>query len=158
MAISKAPNLCGLNTLQDDCLNKFDTLTEDVLTQVVGAADANASAIVDSIKGNLTPLTNSLKQMIPELPSVPNINFQSELKSLQSLVVGSAQYVAKLATIKSQFGSLIDLDSLDLTTVDACSLDNLTLQAGKVISQASDITQSIVKGVSEKAPTQKTYS
>ena len=78
--------------------------------------------------------------MLPELPDIPNINMQAELKALNNLTEGSAQYVEKLATLKTQFGSAIDLDSLDLANVDICSLDNISLtSAGEVLTQSKDV-------------------
>ena len=149
MAIVKVPNLCGANTLQDELLSKVEDTSVEALNQIDSAIDAEASDIINSISESLTPLTKSLTDMIPALPDTPNINFQAELKALQDFTVGSAQYIEKLATLKSQFGSVIDLDSLDLTTVEACSLDNLTLQGTKIITQAKDIAMSTVPGSTE---------
>ena len=149
MAFVKVPNLCGASALQDELLNKFDTLQTDSLNKIENALDEEASDILDNIETALTPLGKSITDMIPSLPDTPNINFQAELKALQDFTVGSAQYIEKLATLKSQFGSVIDLDSLDLTTVEACSLDNLTLQGTKIVTQAKDIAMSTVPGSTE---------
>lgn len=149
MAFVKVPNLCGASALQDELLNKFDTLQTDSLNKIENALDEEASDILDNIETALTPLGKSITDMIPPLPDIPNINFQAELKALQDFSVGSIQYVEKLATLKGQFGSVIDLDSLDLTTIDACSLDNLTLQGEKVISQSKDIIMSLEPGSTE---------
>mgnify|MGYP003309716582 CR=1 FL=1 len=73
-----------------------------------------------------------------------------QLKSLQNLQVGSAGYLNKVATLKSQFGSLVDLDALgDLSKVDACSLDNLSLPSGTStpIKQSADVILANAKEV-----------
>ena len=44
------------------------------------------------------------------------------------------------STLKTQFGSAIDLDSLDLANVDVCSLDNISLSSGgEAVTQAKDV-------------------
>tara|TARA_B100000519_G_C13989715_1_gene318650 strand:+ start:97 stop:642 length:546 start_codon:yes stop_codon:yes gene_type:complete len=137
----KTGNLCGASTLQNDILGNFDSLKSGLANQVQGTI-ASASDIASGIEGNLTSLKNSITSMLPELPDTPNINFQSELKALQNLQVGSAAYLSKFASLKSQFGNLIDLDALgDLSKVDACSLDNLSLPSGTItpIKQSADV-------------------
>ena len=124
------------------------------MTSLVGnqieAAGLNLDEGKDQLDaGELRVLAVMSDERMSALPDTPNINFQAELKALQDFTVGSAQYIEKLATLKSQFGSVIDLDSLDLTTVEACSLDNLTLQGTKIITQAKDIAMSTVPGSTE---------
>ena len=103
----KSGDLCGESSLQGDVLGSFDTLKSGVTDSVTGTI-GNPSDITSAIEGNLTSLKTSVTSMLPELPDAPNINFQSELKSLQNLQVGSAGYLNKVATLKSQFGSLVD--------------------------------------------------
>ena len=136
----KVPDLCGAGSSFDSVLGEVDNLSNQALNQIDGAIDAEASDIIDSISASLTPLANSITGMLPPLPDVPNINMQAELKALNNLTVGSAQYIEKLATIKTQFGSAIDLDSLDLANVDVCSLDNISLtSAGEALTQSKDV-------------------
>ena len=136
----KVPDLCGAGSSFDSVLGEVDNLSNQALNQIDGAIDAEASDIIDSISASLTPLVNSITGMLPPLPDVPNINMQAELKALNNLTVGSAQYIEKLATIKTQFGSTIDLDSLDLANVDVCSLDNISLSSGgEALTQAKDV-------------------
>ena len=127
----KVPDLCGAGSSFDSVLGEVDNLSNQALNKIDGAIDLDAS---------LTPLANSITGMLPPLPDVPNINMQAELKALNNLTVGSAQYIEKLATIKTQFGSTIDLDSLDLANVDICSLDNISLSSGgEALTQAKDV-------------------
>ena len=149
MAFVKVPNLCGANALQDELLKKTEDAITEAINNTVNASDEDASTSIDKIKEKATAQTKSITDMIPRLPDTPNINFQAELKSLQEFQTGSLQYIQKLATLKGQFGSVIDLDNLDLTTVEACSLDNLTLQGTKVVTQAKDIAMSTVPGSTE---------
>ena len=73
-----------------------------------------------------------------------------ELKLLANLDVGSFGYLSKFASLKSQFGNLIDLDVLgDLKSIDICSLDNLSLPSGAAepIKQSADVIQATAKEV-----------
>ena len=120
----KVPDLCGAGSLFDEALGQFDTLQTQALNQIDGAIDTEASAIIDNISTQATPLVNKIGGMLPELPDIPNINFQAELKGLDNLVAGSEQYLAKAAQLKSQFGGSIDgIDSLisDVANIDICS-------------------------------------
>ena len=136
----KVPDLCGAGSSFDSVLGEVDNLSNQALNKIDGAIDLDASSIIGDIETSLTPLANSITGMLPPLPDVPNINMQAELKALNNLTVGSAQYIEKLATIKTQFGSTIDLDSLDLANVDICSLDNISLSSGgEALTQAKDV-------------------
>jgi len=136
----KVPDLCGAGSAFDSVLTDVDGLANEALNKIEGAIDTDASDIISDIQTKLTPLANSITGMLPELPDIPNINMQAELKALNNLTEGSAQYVEKLATLKTQFGSAIDLDSLDLANVDICSLDNISLtSAGEVLTQSKDV-------------------
>ena len=136
----KVPDLCGAGSAFDSVLTDIDGLSNEALNKIEGAIDTEASDIISDIQTKLTPLANSITGMLPELPDIPNINMQAELKALNNLTEGSAQYVEKLATLKTQFGSAIDLDSLDLANVDICSLDNISLtSAGEVLTQSKDV-------------------
>ena len=155
----KSGDLCGASSLQGDVLGSFDTLKSGVTDSVTGTI-GNPSDITSAIEGNLTSLKTSVTSMLPELPDAPNINFQSELKSLQNLQVGSAGYLNKVATLKSQFGSLVDLDALgDLSKVDACSLDNLSLPSGTStpIKQSADVILANAKEVVTTKPSIKKF-
>jgi hypothetical protein len=141
----KVPDLCGAGSSFDSVLGEVDNLSNQALNKIDGAIDLDASSIIGDIETSLTPLANSITGMLPPLPDVPNINMQAELKALNNLTAGSAQYVEKFATLKTQFGSAIDLDSLDLANVDVCSLDNIPLPSGgEAVTQAKDAKVSFV--------------
>jgi hypothetical protein len=136
----KVPDLCGAGSSFDSVLGEVDNLSNQALNKIDGAIDLDASSIIGDIETSLTPLANSITGMLPPLPDVPNINMQAELKALNNLTAGSAQYVEKFATLKTQFGGAIDLDSLDLANVDVCSLDNISLSSGgEAVTQAKDV-------------------
>ena len=145
----KQDGFCGASSLQGDVLGSLDTLKSG-LTDAVSGTIGNASDITSAIEGNLINLKTKVTGMVGELNITPNINLQSELKSLVNLDIGSFGYLSKFASLKSQFGNLIDLDALgDLKSIDICSLDNLSLPSGATepIKQSADVIQATVKEV-----------
>ena len=145
----KQDGFCGASSLQGDVLGSLDTLKSG-LTDAVSGAVGSASDIASVVEGNLTSLKTKVTASLGELNITPNINLQSELKSLANLDVGSFGYLSKFASLKSQFGNLIDLDVLgDLKSIDICSLDNLSLPSGEteVITQSADVILATTKEV-----------
>ena len=158
----KVPDLCGAGSLFDEALGQFDTLQTEALNEINSAIDTDPSAIIDKISAQATPLVNKIGGMLPELPDVPNINFQAELKALNNLVAGSEQYLAKAELLKSQFGGSIDgIDSLisDVANTDICSLDNFSLSSdGTVAKNAKDVFQAVKKEGTETLATIKNFN
>ena len=145
----KQDGFCGASSLQGDVLGSLDTLKSG-LTDAVSGAVGSASDIASAVEGNLTSLKTKVTGMVGELPEIPSVNLQSELKLLANLDVGSFGYLSKFASLKSQFGNLIDLDALgDLKSIDICSLDNLSLPSGatEVIKESADVIQATAKEV-----------
>ena len=145
----KQDGFCGASSLQGDVLGSLDTLKSG-LTDAVSGAVGSASDIASAVEGNLTNLKTKVTGMVGELPEIPSINLQSELKSLANLDIGSFGYLSKFANLKSQFGNFIDLDALgDLKSIDICSLDNLSLPSGatEVIKESADVIQATAKEV-----------
>ena len=145
----KQDGFCGASSLQGDVLGSLDTLKSG-LTDAVSGAVGSASDIASAVEGNLTNLKTKVTASLGELNITPNINLQSELKSLANLDIGSFGYLSKFANLKSQFGNFIDLDALgDLKSIDICSLDNLSLPSGEteVITQSADVILATTKEV-----------
>ena len=146
---SVATGACGGVSLQNDVLGDFSNLTSDLSGAVEGVV-GSASNIASSLESKLTSYKSKVTSMIPELPEIPSINLQAELASLANLDVGSFGYLSKFASLKSQFGNLIDLDSLgDLKSIDICSLDNLSIPSGatKPITLSADVILATTKEV-----------
>jgi len=145
----KQDGFCGASSLQGDVLGSLDTLKSG-LTDAVSGTIGNASDIASVVEGNLTSLKTKVTASLGELNITPSVNLQSELKLLANLDVGSFGYLSKFASLKSQFGNLIDLDALgDLKSIDICSLDNLSLPSGATepIKQSADVIQATTKEV-----------
>ena len=117
MADFTTADLEGANEL----LNKTLTDALALKDQLVASHGADATALLNSLQSKITDLQSSLLNMIPELPTVPNVNMQSEIATLVNFDVstpqGIEQYTTQVANITSQFGTAmadkgLDIDSL----------------------------------------------
>jgi len=136
--------LAGVNSLKDKAKAQFADVTID------------ASAIKSAVEGEVTGLVGKLSAMLPELPTIPNLNAQSAFAGLADLdptaVAGIKASVAKVKSLKESFGGAIDItDSLVEQVkagVDVGSLmPNIELGIdGKFIELPAGISFSTVAG------------
>jgi len=134
----KTPNLCGANESLNNILSAQDDMKKTLKSSIAGGLDA--SALATAVGANLDTLKANITGLLPELPTIPDINLQSELTSLLALPVGSAQYLSKLASLRTQFGDALSLQGLDFDSlipdlvsggIDVCSsVPNLSLPSG----------------------------
>ena len=134
----KTPNLCGANESLNNILSAQDDMKKTLKSSITGGLDA--SALATAVGANLDTLKTNITGLLPELPTIPDINLQSELTSLLALPVGSAQYLSKLASLRTQFGDALSLQGFDFDSlipdlisgkVDFCSsVPNLSLPSG----------------------------
>ena len=144
MADFTTANLCG----GSDKLNKILTDVKTLKDGIIAKHGADASAALSTVETLVTDVTASLKDMIPELPTIPNINVQAEFEELKSIVdtttkAGKAQYDAKVESIKGQFGDTLKANGIDVDDMskqvkegiaDACdAIPNLQIAAGESI-------------------------
>ena len=113
------PNLAGANEAFNDLVKKIDIVKDDVLAGL----EVDASALASTLSADLTSLTAELRDFVPELPALPDINLQSQLSSLSGLDVGSSQYNNLLGSITDNFGTALTSagSSLDSLVSDAAS-------------------------------------
>lgn len=134
----KTPNLCGANQSLNNILSAQDDMKNTLKNSITGGLDA--SALASAVGANLDTLKANITGILPELPTIPDINLQSELTSLLALPVGGALYLSKLASLRSQFGDALSLQGFDFDSLipdlvsgnlDVCSdVPNLTLPSG----------------------------
>ena len=98
-----APNLCGANPDFNKLMSQFDIIK----AEIASGLDIDASTLAGKLNTALTQLETDLRAMVPSLPTLPAVNFQSEVTSLATLPIGSQAYINKLATITSQFGDAL---------------------------------------------------
>jgi len=121
----KTPNLCGASTEFNSLLSTFDSLENDLLNGLETAASTLSSTLGTGLDSLISDFSDF---GIPELPTLPNINLQSQLTSLASLDISSVeglnQYNSLLSDITTQFGDALSTAgfSLDSLVSDATSL------------------------------------
>ena len=161
MADFTTANLEGANEL----FNKTATDAKALKDQLVAQHGADASTMKAAVESKVADLQTSLSSMIPEVPTVPNVNMQGEFAGLADIDIstpqGLEQYKAQVSNIESQFGTAmkdkgLDIDSL-ATEIQAGGdvgdlLPNLQLADGETIpiELPSNISIPSIEAIKEK--------
>ena len=124
----KTPDLPGAS----DVYNKIASKVDAVEKSVMGKLDSTASVLKSSLEPDLLDLKAKVQGMIPELPTVPSLNLQSEITALSNLTVGSDAYTAKLATIGTSFGSAITAGGYNLDSIASAGASALAAATGSL--------------------------
>ena len=127
MANLKIPNLCGANAEFNAVQTKFESLLSDA----VAGLESGASSLASTLDSAAASLTSDLRDLIPEVPSLPEVNLQSLLTSLSSLTPGTSDYIALLAKIKTDFETEL--------TAAGQSLDTLVTNARAQLDGGGDL-------------------
>jgi len=122
------PNLAGANEAFNDLVKKIDVVKDDVLAGL----EVDASALASTLSADLTSLTAELRDFVPELPALPDINLQSQLSSLSGLDVGSSQYNNLLGSITDNFGTAL--------TSAGSSLGSLVSDAASAVAGSNTLS------------------
>ena len=69
------PNLAGASEVFNGYVSKVNIIKDDVLAGL----EVDASALASTLTPELTALTAELRDFMPELPALPDINLQSQL-------------------------------------------------------------------------------
>jgi len=119
MADYTIPNLAGASEVFNGFAKKLDAVKDSMLAGL----EVDASTLASTMSADLTSLTTELRDFMPELPALPDINLQSQLSSLSGLDVGSSQYNTLLSGITDNFGTAVTAagSSLDSFVSDAAS-------------------------------------
>ena len=161
MAIPKfnIPNLCGASPELNNALSKIADLKDSINVNI----NLNASAAADALNSKLADVKAGLDGLAPDLPAIPNVNFQSELTSLVSdfdlsTPQGLLDFNIKKIELEGKFGDALtkagkSFDSLisDATSAvagggDVCALaPNLELPAGVTAEEIKEGTAAAVE-------------
>jgi len=161
----KTPNLAGANA----AFNSFATKLESIQDNMISGLEAQASELAGTLSTELTELTTTLRDMMPAVPTIPDVNLQSKLTSLAGFTPGSDQYNSLLSDVTSSFDSALtaggySLDSLVTSATDAVG-DGVTLSGvvpnfaiaadglSGAIEKANAVLQATEDSVTEEAST-----
>ena len=126
---------CGAN-LNLDAITSASTDLKDSLKSKLGGAGTftSASDLKSLVDGKASTLTAQVTELLPTLPTVPPLSFQSELTALAGINLSSPQgvldYQSKLSSITENFGSALSSGGFNL--------DDLVAQAAPALSTATD--------------------
>ena len=160
MADFTTANIQGANAKLNKSLNDAKALKDSLLANHGG----DASTILASLQSKVTDLASSFADMIPELPSVPNINMQSEFSQLTNFDIGTPQYQSQVASITAQFGTAMKDKGLDIESLASqiqaggdvgALLPNLQIPDGEIIpiELPAEVSLPSVEAVEEKIST-----
>ena len=113
MAVFSNNNLQGANEKLNKALTDAKALKDSLLANHGG----DASTILASVESKVSNLVSSFADMIPELPTIPNINMQSEFAQLTNFDITSPQYPSQIANITSKFGTAMKDKGLDIESL-----------------------------------------
>ena len=161
----KTPNLAGAS----EVFNSYATKLESIKDNMLSGLEAEASALAGTLSTELSELTTTLRDMMPAVPTIPDVNLQSKLTSLAGFTPGSDQYNSLLSDVTSSFDSALtaggySLDSLVTSATDSVGLGetlsgvvpNFAIAADGLsgaIEKANDVLQATGDSVTEEAST-----
>ena len=159
-------NLCGASAEMNDVFKKLDQAAADIESKIDEAASTAAAAFA-SAQTELNSLTAKLQSI--EIPQLPKLNLQAEIKALSELVPGTPAYLSSLATITKEFGTDLaaagkDLDSLISSGLSAITsggnicnvVPNIEKEAGSInpaTEKATNVLQAAVAPLTETVST-----
>jgi len=142
MADSSTPNLLGASEGFNELANQLSSIK----TFLQGALEAPIETVVAELIGSLGILDADFSALIPELSSIADISFISEIQNLIALDAGSLSSLSALANIESQFGDVLSGAGFDLggiiseaTGALSGTFDDLT---GGILDQVTGIVDS----------------
>jgi len=125
---------CGAN-LNLDAITSASTDLKTSLKSKLGGAGTftSASDLKSLVDGKASTLTAQVQGLLPTLPTVPPLSFQSELTALAGFNLSTPQglldYQSKLSSITENFGSALSSGGFNL--------DDLVAQAAPALSTAT---------------------
>ena len=125
---------CGAN-LNLDAITSASTDLKTSLKSKLGGAGTftSASDLKSLVDGKASTLTAQVQGLLPTLPTIPPLSFQTELTSLAGINLSTPQglldYQSKLSSITENFGSALSSGGFNL--------DDLVAQAAPALSTAT---------------------
>ena len=106
-------NLAGASELFNGLISKLNS----VKSSMEAGLQTDPSSLSSILGGDFTSLTSELRGIMPSIPAVSNINLQSGLSSLSTLIDGSDRHTTLLNDITSNFKTELSAAGFDLDTL-----------------------------------------
>ena len=119
-----------------EAFNDFAKVLDDIAAAMLAGLEVDASILASTMSSYFTSLTAGLREIMPELPALHDINLPAQLTNLSQLPIGSDQYNTLFASIESNFKSALEdagYSLPELVTKTRTAIDaGETLSAGVV--------------------------
>ena len=117
-------NLAGASELFNGLISKLNS----VKSSMEAGLEIDPSTLASTLGGDFTSLTSALRSIAPPIPALPNINLQSGLSSLSTLIDGSDRHTTLLNDISSNFRSELSAAGFDLDTLVTTAREAIDLE------------------------------
>jgi len=91
-----------------EAFNDFAKVLDDIAAAMLAGLEVDASILASTMSSYFTSLTAGLREIMPELPALHDINLPAQLTNLSQLPIGSDQYNTLFASIESNFKSALE--------------------------------------------------
>ena len=127
-------NLCGASKEMNDVFKKLDEAASEIESKIDSLA-SEAKAAFEEAQNELNSLTAQLQSI--EIPELPKLNLQAEIKGLSELIPGTPAYISNLANITKEFGADLAASGKDLDSLINTGLSAITSFPGAVAASCS---------------------
>ena len=117
-------NLAGVSDLFNGLVSKLNSIK----SSMEAGLEIDPSVLASTLGGDFTSLTSALRSIAPPIPAIPNINLQSGLSSLSTLIDGSDRHTTLLNDISSNFRSELSAAGFDLDTLVTTAREAIDLE------------------------------
>ena len=117
-------NLAGVSDLFNGLVSKLNSIK----SSMEAGLEIDPSVLASTLGGDFTSLTSALRSIAPPIPALPNINLQSGLSSLSTLIDGSDRHTTLLNDISSNFRSELSAAGFDLDTLVTTAREAIDLE------------------------------
>ena len=155
MANLKVPNLCGEDLKFNAIQLEFENLIDDAINKL----EADPSDAVATALAIFNTLDAEMVNLVPKIPSLPDVSLQSQLKDLSKLTPGSLEHIALLAAIALKFGTEIKAKGYDLDDLVKVALaaivagTDLCAKVPNFVVPADGLSAAVEKAVESKQST-----
>ena len=87
---------------------------DDVVNQALGNLTTSAATLAPLMQSKSVEALGQLRKSIPQIPQLPNINFQDQIGELLSGKLDGLDVASQLLDIRSKFGEVLTNKGIDL--------------------------------------------